>query len=76
MGCQAFYQSSIRASNGNAWLEVANDSGVLTIKKEYVIGMPNRSNPEITENVQSDDWELADDEDHEVRIIMVSSIRA
>lgn len=70
-GCQDFYERSVRASGTNAWLGVANLSGVLSIKKEYSTGVPRRLNERATETATDENDELIDEDDHEVRTMVI-----
>ncbi len=75
-GCQAFYDTIVNASDGNLWLQVENDSGVLSIKKEYMINTPNTLIDTATDVAQHKSEVLIDDEDHEVRTMMMPLVRA
>lgn len=75
-GCQAFYETAVRGSIRNSSLQVANGSGGLSIKQEYLIGTPKGLNKEAIGNAPNENGELTDDEDHEVRMMMVPFVRA
>jgi len=74
-GCEAFYQTALKASMRISSPQIANSSGVLSIKKEYLINTPNRSNCEASGNAHEDNGELNDEEDQEVCIMTVLSLR-
>ena len=74
-GCQAFYDTIASALDGNSWLQVANESDVLSIKKEYIIKTPSNLNEKATDIVQHMNEESIDDEDYEVRVRKISLVR-
>lgn len=65
-GCKAFYEKAVRAAHSNASIEVANTSGILSIKKEYPIRSQHGSTEEVQESSAEENDELSD-EDQEVR---------
>ncbi|KAF7513730.1 hypothetical protein GJ744_007781 [Endocarpon pusillum] len=65
-GCQAFYDTIVSVLDGNSWLQVAYESDVLSIKKEYIIKTPSTLNEKATDIVQHGNEDLIDDEDHEI----------
>lgn len=75
-GCQAFYDTIVSALDGNSWLQIENESGVLSIKKEYMIDTPSNPNAKATDIAQHKTEALVDDEDHEVRVMMMPFARA
>ncbi len=75
-GCQAFYDTIVSALDGNAWLQVENVSGILYIKKEYMVNTPSNLIEKATDIAQHKDEVLTDDEDPEVRIMMIPLVRA
>lgn len=75
-GCQAFYDTIASALVGTSWLQVAYESDVLSIKKEYIIKTPSNLNEKATDIVQHTNEDLNDDEDHEVRVRKISLVRA
>lgn len=52
-------------------LQFTMNSGVLSIKKEYLIGAPIEVNERIVECAQDEDDELIDDEDGEVGMLII-----
>jgi hypothetical protein len=75
-GCQAFYETAVRAPDSAAALQLAFHHDVLSIRKEYLIGDPDLSRGGATDTAQNECDELTDDEDHEVRIKMILLFRA
>lgn len=71
-GCKAFYDKAVTATSSNALIEVANTDGILSIKKEYKIRMPYGAAQEVIETAADQKAELTNDEDHEVRSMMIT----
>ena len=68
--CQNFYDRATRAPGSHGWLYVTYDPGVLSIQKEYLIGVPNTPTQKPLATTQDEDHEeLTDDEDDEVSIL-------
>jgi Autophagocytosis associated protein, active-site domain len=70
-GCQAFYETAVRASESAAVLQLAFHNDVLSIREEYLIAGSNDSRGEATDTIRNEIDELTDEEDHEVRIMMI-----
>jgi hypothetical protein len=69
MACQKFYDRATRAPDSHGWQHVANDSGVLSIQKEYLVGRPHGSKQEALATAENEEpEEMTDDKDHEVNI--------
>ena len=70
--CQEFYDRATGASDSRQWLQVANESGALTIKKEYLVDVPHGSGQEALPTGQDEDQleeEPTEDEDPQVGIM-------
>ena len=72
-GCKAFYEKAIRAAHGNASIEVANTSGILSIKKEYPIRSQHGSTEEAQVSTADENADLSD-EDQEVRTMALPRV--